>query len=258
MSSFSSFFKPFKDLIKYHIRWKYTRKDWFLGRHACLGYDVLKYFKNLPTEVNFQKGRVDILLSYWKDKTASPKADKVSKFMARHDVLPLIRQLSFFYLLPKKAPNFIFMDSFSELVDQLFVNRAEGWKFTCAYNDINHGGGFLDFYECMGLLPKEELKKYYLDLIIFFEDRYGKVPIYFLHFPIALEKREVFRERYRAIISAIDQLSQIYSHLHSIKINEFEVSPPTHTQDTPESLNGFPYHYDTKTYTEFAKLLDLN
>jgi hypothetical protein len=208
MGAVSSFLKPLKENIKYRLRWRYLWKEWFLGRHACLGYDVLKHFDNLPIEVNFQKGRVDLLLSYWGDKALLPKSRLLASFMARKDVLPLIRQLEFFDCLPKNPPKFIFMDSFSELTDQLFFDRVEGWRFACGYSDIEQSEDFNTAYAGMGLLRMEDIEKYYIKLFSLFENRWGKVPIYFLHFPIALEKRDIFRARYSAIMSAIDSISE--------------------------------------------------
>jgi len=208
MGAVSSFLKPLKENIKYRLRWRYLWKEWFLGRHACLGYDVLKHFDNLPIEVNFQKGRADLLLSYWGDKALLPKSSLLASFMARKDVLPLIRQLEFFDCLPKNPPKFIFMDSFSELTDQLFFDRVEGWRFACGYSDIEQNEDFNTAYAGMGLLRTEDIEKYYIKLFSLFENRWGKVPIYFLHFPIALEKRNIFKTRYSAIMMAIDTISK--------------------------------------------------
>jgi hypothetical protein len=255
MGAVSSFLKPLKENMKYRLRWRYLWKDWFLGRHACLGYDVLKHFDNLPTEVNFQKGRTDLLLSYWGDKSLLPKSSLLAPFMARKDVLPLIRQLEFFDCLPKNPPKFIFMDSFSELTDQLFFDRAEGWRFACGYSDIKQSEDFNTAYAGMGLLRTEDLEKYYIKLFSLFENRWGKVPIYFLHFPIALEKRNIFKTRYSAIMMAIDTISNSQGHIYSVKIDESKV---THPSDLSDALKDFPYHYDRNTYFEFAKLIDLN
>ncbi|MBU3632849.1 hypothetical protein [Polynucleobacter sp. AP-Feld-500C-C5] len=255
MGAVSSFLKPLKENIKYRLRWRYLWKDWFLGRHACLGYDVLKHFENLPTEVNFQKGRADLLVRYLEEKKLLPKAGELAKFMARKDVLPLIKQLEYFDCLPKHPPKFILMDSFSELTDQLFEHKFEGWQFACGFSDINHSEDFGFIYNAWGLLSIIDIQKSYEDLFKLIEIRWGKVPIYFLHFPIALEKRDIFRERYFAIMSTIDSLSANYSHIHSIKIDESRVISPSNVSD---ALKDFPYHYDYQTYAEFARLMDLN
>lgn len=253
MGAVSSFIQPLKENIKYRLRWRYLWKDWFLGRHACLGYDVLKHFDKLPKEVNFQKGRADLLLRYWADKSLLPMSRLLLPLMARKDVLPLIRQLEFFDCLPAHPPRFILMDSFAELTDQLFTQRSEGWQFCCAYSDLVGGESFSERYESNGLLPIENMKHAYLQLFTFFINRWGDVPIYFLHFPIALETREIFRKRHAAIIQIMNQIALDYPNLHSIEIDESSVRWP---ENTPEELKNFPYHYDEKTYLAFKEKIE--
>ena len=173
MGAISFILKPIKENIKYRLRWRYLWKDWFLGRHACLGYSVLKYFENLPIEVNFQKGRADLLLGYCNDKSLLPNSRLIAQFMARKDVLPLIRRLEFFNFLPRRAPKFILMDSFAELTDQLFFNKLSKWQFCCGYSDLAHSELFSKHYESLGHLSLEALKPSYLSLFDLFEKRWG-------------------------------------------------------------------------------------
>lgn len=250
MGAVSSFLKPLKENIKYRLRWRYLWKDWFLGRHACLGYDVLKHFENLPTEVNFQKGRADLLLSYWGDKSLLPKSSLLAPLMARKDVLPLIRQLEFFNCLPRRAPKFIFMDSFAELTDQLFINKLDQWQFCCGYSDLTDSEQFSEQYECLGHIPLEWLKSAYLSLFDLFERRWGRVPIYFLHFPIALETRPIYIERHHAIVQTIQDISKIRPNVCSIEVDSSQVRWPI---DAPENIKSFPYHYDDETYLMFKE-----
>ena len=250
MGAFLSFLQPLKEEIRYRFRWRYLWKDWFLGRHACLGVEILKHYDQLPKEVNFQKGRSDLLHDYWKRPMDLPRSIALSDLMQRDDVLPLIRQLEFFYCLPKRAPKFIFMDSFSELTDQLFVNKKDGWKFCCGYSDISNSENFSALYECLGHLPLERLKSAYIALFDLFEDRWGVLPIYFLHFPITLETREIFNMRYNHIVKVIEEISSVRPNIHSIRIDESNVAWPV---DAPKHLKSFPYHYDQSTYLRFRE-----
>lgn len=250
MGAVSSFLRPLKENIKYRLRWKYLWKDWFLGRHACLGYDVLKHFENLPTEVNFQKGRADLLLSYWKHKSFLPSSSLLARFMARKDVLPLIRQMEFFDCLPKRPPRFILMDSFAELTDQLFINKLDQWQFCCGYSDLMHSEVFSRQYECLGHISLGKLKSAYISLFDLFEHRWGRVPIYFLHFPIALETRPIYIERYHAIVQAIQEISRLRPNIRSIEVDNSRVQWPN---DVPENIKSFPYHYDEQTYLIFKE-----
>lgn len=253
MGLVSSLLKPLKENIKYRFRWRYLWRDWFLGRHACLGYDVLKYYKHLPREVNFQKGRADLLTAYWGNKHLLPKSTRLKKYMVRDDVLPLIRQLEFFSCLPKRAPKFILMDSFAELTDQLFTELFEGWKFCSAYGDLDQRKSFSKEFTANGILPVERMKESYSQLFDIFNSRWGAVPIYFLHFPVTLETRDAFRRRHDAIVQIIDELNLDYPNLHSITIDESRVQWPNNAGD---DLKVFPYHYDEDTYLAFKSKIE--
>lgn len=248
-----SIVKALSETIKYRVRWRYLWRDWYLGRHACLGYEVLKYYSDLPKGVIFQKGRADLLTQYWLNFNLLPKSTLVKKFMTRFDLPDLIRQLEFFNCLPKNPPKFIFMDSFAELTDQMFINRSEHWRFCCGYTDVDHSEEFSNKYVCEGLLPIDQIKQYYLDLIHIFRKRWGAVPIYFLHFPIALESREIFRYRYEEILRIINEIGVENSNFHSIQIDESNIQRP---KNLAKELKEFPYHFDEATYLLFKKNIE--
>ncbi len=248
MGFISKKFEPLKLVIRHRLRWRFTRKEWFLGRHACLGYDSLSLIAKVPKRLNFQKGRVDLLLSLLQMPSPKPRISVLKDFMLRQDILPLIKQLEFFDSLPKKAPKFIFMDSFAELTDQLFCNKRDGWLFACAYSDIKHTPQFENEFESCGLLALEELEEHYIQLFELFLLRWGVVPILFLHFPITLEHRQLYLDRYKAIIGVIDRLTKRFPNLLPIRIDESEVTWPDLAS---EELKNFPYHYDPKTYEKF-------
>ncbi len=253
MGKISSIVEWIREGIRHHITWRHLWRNWYLGRHACLGYDVLKYYKHLPRGINFQKGRADLFSQCFLNQNLLPKSAYLKRFMARLDVLELIDQLKNLPFVPKRAPQFIFMDSFAELTDQLFVNRTERWQFCCAFSDVNHSEHFSGEYVSNGLLPIKEIKRAYLDLFAIFEKRWGDVPIYFLHFPIALETREIFKERYQKIIEIIDEIAMDLPNLYSIRIDESRVVWP---QDLPVALRDFPYHYDEATYKAFREQIE--
>lgn len=142
------------------------------------------------------------------------------------------------------------MDSFAELTDQMFISCSEGWRFCCDYSDVSHDETFSRDYLCEGLIPLEQPKSAYLRLFSIFEKRWGAVPIYFLHFPIALETRAVFKERYKEIALVMDEIAKDHPHIHSISIDESKVQRPI---DVSDDLREFPYHYDEATYLLFKK-----
>ncbi|OWS70382.1 hypothetical protein CBI30_09510 [Polynucleobacter aenigmaticus] len=200
--------------------------------------------------MNFQKGRADLLCNYWRNTNLLPKNAMLQDLMARSDVLPLIRQLEFFDCLPRRAPKFIFMDSFAELTDQLFINKLDQWQFCCGYSDLAHSEVFSREYECSGHMPLGKLKSTYLSLFDLFEKRWGRVPIYFLHFPIALESRPLYIERYHAIVQAIQEISKLRPNVRSIEVDGSQVRWPS---DAPENIRSFPYHFDDETYLMFKE-----
>jgi len=254
LNSLACYISSLKESIKYCVRWQYFWRDWYLGRHACLGYEVLKYYQSLPRVVNFQKGRADLLAQYWSNFNLLPKSARVEKFMTRFDLPVLVRQLEFFDCLPRSAPKFIFMDSFAELTDQMFINRSEHWRFCSGYSDINHVEEFSNQFYSEGLLPVEKIKQAYLNLFNIFEERWGaSVPIYFLHFPIALEKREIFRNRYQEIVRIVNEIALERPNLHPIRIDESGIQMP---EDAPQELKEFPYHYDESAYKLFKQKIE--
>jgi hypothetical protein len=92
-----------------------------LGRHACLGYDVLSILK-IYQQVNFPKDHSDLLLSYWGDKSLLQSS--LCSLMARKDVLPLIRHwnavtrrapnLSLWILLPSLPINYLSIENLDQ------------------------------------------------------------------------------------------------------------------------------------------------
>lgn len=235
-------------IFKY-IRPKY-RGRWILGRHACLGREIIERSGiNIPIH-NIQKGRVDLLLSIKNTPKLAPLTKVVSCHLNRNDMQAIVRQQEFSGFLPKRAPSLVFMDSLSELVDQLFLHKKDGWGWCSYYSDINNSTEFSKIFDNKGLINLESLELYYREYFDFIYEKYGEVPIVFFHFPVALESREVFSSRGSAILNIIDRLTRDYRNLYSINIDEKKVDYPICES---EELKNFPYHYNDVTYVEFVK-----
>src|SRR6266702_6650977 len=131
-----------KSFIKHTIKWKLNSKCWILGRHACLGLDVLNLMGNIPPVYNIQKGRVDYLLDILDNPQKRARSMKVEPFMERKDIVPLITQEEHFLSRPSRPPSLVYMDSYSELTDQLFVHKKDRWRFCCNYTDLSHSDRF--------------------------------------------------------------------------------------------------------------------
>ena len=249
---FSNRFSSYSDLshwIKTRFIWRYWRGDWVLGRHACLGQDVYRLSGIKLPVFNIQKGRIDYLMDVLSDKKKKIKASIFNQHISRLDVAPLMRQLENFDRLPRTPPVFIYMDSFSELVDQLFVSRKEGWGASCVYSDINHTEKFEKNYLYGGLLNLENsiiLYRIFFDKLI---SIYGQVPIIFLHFPSNLETRDLYITRAANIKNSIDMLALEYKNLISISIHPGDVERP---ENPPAGMESFPYHFNSRVYINFC------
>jgi len=241
-----------KQIILNRLIWPNWRGQWILGRHACLGLDVIKLASINTPIFNIQKGRVDFWLSCVKNPNLSTRTTEMLRFMNRKDIIPLLRQQESFNNLPKHPPSFVYMDSLSELVDQLFIHKVNRWGGCCYYSDINQTADFKRKFEEIGLIDMDEIESCYRDYFNLLRTKYDDVPIIFLHFPSALEKREKFLGRGQVILSVIEKIAKEHKNFFSLSIDETLVSKNI---DAPPEMSDFPYHYNKETYNIFSKML---
>ena len=211
-----------------------------------MGQDVLSRIgAGLPI-VNVQKGRIDYLLDVRQNPGLRPRVMAVARHMARKDIIPLIaQQEAVVRCFPRRSPAMLLMDSFAELTDQLFVHRTKGWRFCCHYSDLKHTDAFGRRFRAQGLLDVDQLHGFYTRFFESFRQRYGHVPIVFMHFPAKLDSRKKFHTRYEYIRNAIGEMENRFQPFHSIAIDDSVVDWPE--RRTPE-LEDFPYHYNDTTY----------
>lgn len=231
----------------YHYYYRFARVS-ILGRVACLGNEILKRLKLEHGLINHQKSRIDFLLELNNKPTIYTDDREIYPFLRRTYIAGTIKQQksNFFN---KRQPNLIFMDSFSELTDQLFINKKTGKQFLANYSDINHNIDFSTTYACSGLLPLEDLEYYYEQFFTNLFQVYPHAKVFFIHFPTTLELREKFCLRGQAIITIIDRLSQKYENLYSIAVDDKLVFKSNNESD---ELKDFPYHYSEITYNAFV------
>ena len=236
-------------ILRSRFLWSSWQGSWVLGRHACLGRDVLDLLNIKWPIFNIQKGRVDYLVSAIRLKDKRTRTIKMAPFLLSDDVIPFLRQQEYSNSLPKYPPKFVYMDSFSELVDQLYLHKQDGWGGCCCYSDINHTDIFKSSFEERGLLDIDLLESSYRNFFNMIAEKYGEVPIVFLHFPTALEIRPKYLQRANAINAAIQKLSTEFRGLYSISVDECIVSRPI---EADFELKDFPYHYNNNVYIYFA------
>lgn len=226
--------------------------DWVLGRHACLGFEVMRTLGYGVRNFNNQKGRVDLLLSADDESFGNIDLNLIKACLDRKDLLDLIAQQKYLNCLPKHAPKFILLDSYSELTDKLFEHKENGWKFCCHNSDLRMTKSFPVFFNAHGLLDINLIYPLYSRLIEVLSIRYPRVPILFLNYPRALENRKVYIERSDVIKNSIEVISQRYKYLYPISVSEDVVDWKLDANGAPDM---YPYHYNSETYAEFARLI---
>ncbi len=247
---------PYYSRIKLKNIIKSKERDWVFGRVACLGQDVFKLLECNLYLYNTQKGRVDFLLKVHENNNANAIRLSVLNFIKREDIKKLVKQQKSFNWKGMGMPKLIFMDSYSELTDQIFINKKNKWSFCSNYSDLSMNQDFDLQFEKGGLMPIAEIENYYRKFFNLLLLKFPDTPILFLHFPVKLDQREKFIERHDCIYQSVENLKGEFGNLFSISIDDSIV-------DWPEiKINGiesFPYHYNMVTYTTFAdKIKDLN
>jgi hypothetical protein len=217
---------------------------WIMGRVACLGQDVYKLTGISIPLVNYQKARVDYINEISNKPDLKSKTIQVYKFIKRKDIRNLILQQEIFNFF-QKPPIALYMDSYSELTDQRFVEKNKKWAFNANFSDISHNKGFKEKFKSLGLLEGSDLLESYNSFFKTFRRNYGSVPIIFIHFPVKLDGRDKFKLRYIEIKNAIDVLKNEFQPFYSLEVDEDIVDWPEENSFENEK---FPYHYNQNTY----------
>jgi len=247
---------PSSHNLKLRLRIRSNKRNWIFGRVACMGQDVYKLLNSPLPMYNIQKGRVDYFLKVYEKNNTNTITLSTLNFVKRDDIKQLIKQQKYFSWKGMGLPKLIFMDSYSELTDQIFTNRKNKWSFCSNYSDLIISQDFDLQFEKGGLIPISEIENYYRNFFNLLVLKFPNTPILFLHFPIKLDKREKFIERHDFIYQSIENLKSEFSNLHSISIDESIVDWP---EIKIKEVENFPYHYNALTYTAFAdKIKNLN
>jgi hypothetical protein len=228
----------------------FRKKQKVLGRVACLGSDLFalrhqrKYGFRL---VNQQKVRVDLWLE-WLAGEARPKPELVKSHMSRPDVYPLIENQATLPWLVEREFEFLLMDSFSELTDQKFTHRKEGWSFCCHYSDLDHTAAFDNEFESHGLLPIGEIEAAYTRFFEWFEKEHLGKEVIFVHFPTTIDERILYKERGTEILRIMTQLQATKLFIQNLSVDDKSVGW--------NENDRFPYHFSKSTNLAFADRWD--
>ena len=221
-----------------------------LGRVACLGSDLyaLRYQRKYGFRlINQQKVRVDLWLEWLSSKTI-PRPEMIKGYMSRQDVYPLIENQASLPWLVENEFEFMLMDSFSELTDQKFTHRKDGWSFCCHYSDLDHTADFDKEFKSQGLLPIEEIESTYTRFFEWFEKEHPGKQVIFVHFPTTLDERALYKERSAEILRAMTKLQSIKPFIHNISIDDKSVEW--------NENDRFPYHFSKSTNLAFVDRWD--
>jgi len=233
---------------KLNTKVRIKTNKWIFGRISCLGHEVLSEIDMNFTLYNFQKARVDYYNKSICNKSFTVKSNIANTFIANKNIFNLIVQQELLHAIPCTHPEFIIIDSFSELTDQLFINKKSDWGFCCNYSDISHSNEFSNVFDSKGLISVDDLENQYKLFFLRLVERYGDTPIIFLHFSTKLEFRQKFKDRQVAILEVIEKLSRSIENLNSIAIDDSFIA-------LQKDVNGhsFPYHYNRMAYVEFSR-----
>jgi len=220
---------------------------WILSRTACLGNDV---FERLPLpydRFNMQKGRADYIVKASNEGSFACKPFYVYPYLNLEDILTfLFQQKNIRFFKQRSKPRFIYMDSYSELTDQLFVHKTRGFGFCVNYSDLKvKEAGVWSEFQCLGLIPVADLKRHYESLFSYLRKTYGDVPIIFIQFPTKLDDREKFKQRGEAILKVIREIKHNYAPFYEFQAEEALID--FHKAD------NFPYHFNDRTYDDLAE-----
>jgi hypothetical protein len=243
-------------LYTYRLYFRYRKiikskqKDWILGRVACLGQDVFKLTGCQMELYNTQKGRVDYLTCLENAKSIHARTSQIAMFIDRLDIVRLIAQEEIFRWKSIGLPQLIYMDSYSELTDQLFIHRKRRYWFCANYSDLSHTKKFNARFEVKGLIPNEDIEIEYRKFFHLLQERFPGTPVLFIHFPVKLDSREKFQVRYSFIKKAIEQIASEYPNFYSISADENVIEWP---EEKVPGLENFPYHFNQGTYQALAE-----
>jgi|GEM_PF-1172759 hypothetical protein len=215
-------------------------------RSACLGKEVfaLVYGEKNYKLVNMQKARVDLLFSWITGAAQRPKAAAVKPYIKRRDIYPFIKeQAKMPWPRAKEDFEFLLMDTFSELTDQKFAHKKEGWSFCSHRSDIDHSAGFGEIFESNGLLKQDDFGKAYENFFGWFEKNYPGKKVIIIHTPTAWA---VFQARHAEILRVLQNMEKTRNYIYNIFLPESQV------QWADE--DKFYYHFTDKTKKELAEV----
>ena len=207
-----------------------------IGRTSCFGNRVSKLF-NRFNYFNNQKFRIDNFIeSFEKNESSLYINKKFNKlFIDKSLFAILLKQNNLNILdLNLRDPDFIFLESYSDLTDILFEHKAVG-RFLCHLSDFTPSVWRQISTDVLtdkklilncGLLCIDKFYFLMEEFISNIKKRFNKdIPIIYLHTPTKFENRKKIIDRNKEIIKVTEKVSKNFNNFYSLKIPENKVSP---------------------------------
>lgn len=239
----SIIFKSIIYFIKRNYILRYNPK--ILQRGACLSNDALKILYPDSKITNFQKSRVDYLnLQLLNNKI---KPGFVDVLLIRPHLYNLYIEQSYNFWKQIIYKEILIMDSYSELTDQLFINKKDNNQQFCAnFSDVVDKSRTK--YICKGLLDSNQILFNYDFFFNKIRELNSNIKIIYIFFPIQFETRPKFINQNKSIENSISKLAII----HDINI----VSIPDTLLNFKRD-DEFPYHYNKDVYNYVANKIKM-
>ena len=225
-----------------------------IGRTSCFGNRVTKLF-NRFNFFNNQKFRLDNFIESFEKKESSLFIDdKFNNLFVDKSLFRLLLKQNDLNILDYnlKDPDFIFLESYSDLTDILFEHKY-GARFLCHLTDFKplvwkqistEAFSNKNLILNCGLLNLDKFSFLIEEFVSNIKERFNKdIPIIYLHTPVKFENRKKIIYRNNKITQITEQISNNFHNFYSLKIPENKVSPL--------SDNCLTYHFsdDTVKYT---------
>lgn len=219
-----------------------------LTRTACLGGAVIFHkFGNKHNFFSHAKVRVDLFLDIINTKINKPNFNIINDWLARRDMEGVYKQAAdLSWLECSVQPDFLIMDSYSELTDKRFHYTEENFDFCGLYGD-------LDRVKCknklqhLGLLEPDNLQNKYDQFFTYVRNQWKNTPIIFIHFPTTFEARKKYIIQGKMIMQALNNLSPQY------QIQNIYAQP----EEIENAGDGDTYHLSDQTAKFLAQKIQI-
>ena len=172
--------------------------------------------------------------------------------MHRKDVWGLVDQQNTRLGRKVSAPQFILIDSYSELTDQKFSPINGGYQFYANFTDVKPSNFLHQKLRSEGLIDLDGVLCHYNHFLRTVLERWGRIPVFLMEYPTDLETRAKFIDRAMIIRAIYLELEQSWPDVKFLQSSGAAVGPNAREEHQGQV---FPYHYREDYYEEMAESL---